>query len=147
MLARPRFFQQETGYRVGQRVWLATRDFNIPGVPCQLAPHFMGPFPVSEVINPVAGRLKLPGPLRYTSPSTSATLNLSRTVYWFLPLNPFPDSSKAAQSTTLRNSWRFGRARQYLVDWEGYGPEERSWTSTSNIMDPQLIRDFHNSHP
>ncbi|XP_061908303.1 uncharacterized protein LOC133653240 [Entelurus aequoreus] len=36
---------------------------------------------------------------------------------------------------------------QFLLNWEGYGPEDRSWVPASYLADPSLLEDFYCANP
>ena len=40
-----------------------------------------------------------------------------------------------------------GRGFRYLVDWVGYGPEDRTWVPRSYFADPALLEDFYRANP
>ncbi|XP_058478083.1 uncharacterized protein LOC131449256 [Solea solea] len=139
-------------YKPGQKVWLSTRDLPLQVAARKLAPRFVGPFPVSKVIGPSAVRLRLPRSMRvHPTFHVSRVKPVKESLMVPAAVPPPPpqmvDGGPVYSVKALLAVRNRGRGRQFLVDWEGYGPEERSWVPASFIVDPDLITDFYRRHP
>jgi len=131
-------------YLPGQQIYLSTADLPLQVSSRKLAPRYVGPFRIDHVLNPATVRLRLPASLRVhpvfhvskIKPVSSSPL---------MPAAPAPPPLQLVDGALKVR--RRGRGFQYLADWEGYGPEERSWLSHQLIMDPSLLRDLYRDHP
>ncbi|KAK1797573.1 hypothetical protein P4O66_000863 [Electrophorus voltai] len=106
-------------YALGQKVWVSTRDSHM-ATKGKLAVKYEGPYTVKERINEVTYWRTVPQPTRIRPWTGGPSIQGEGPTQ-------FPQES--------------------LVDWEGYGPEERSWIPASQILDPGLIATFHRLHP
>ncbi|KAK3555671.1 hypothetical protein QTP86_027417 [Hemibagrus guttatus] len=140
-------------YRVGQKVWLSIRNLRLK-LPCRkLSTRFIGPFEIIRQVNPVAYRLRLPATYRICPTFHVSLLKPAHPSMEGAPASGEPappldvEGSPAYRVQALLDSRRVRSRVQYLVDWEGYGAEERSWMDALDILDPSLTEDFHRDHP
>ncbi|KAL0148322.1 hypothetical protein M9458_056384, partial [Cirrhinus mrigala] len=134
-------------FQPGDQVWLSTRDLRLRQ-PCRkLSPRYIGPFKILRRINDVTFQLQLPP--RYRIHPTFH-VSLLKPCYPSATEQPGAEILEPPSIYTVHEilgSRRRGGRLEYLIDWEGYGPEERSWVSRDDILDPTLLTDFHRDHP
>ncbi|KAI2657950.1 Transposon Tf2-11 polyprotein [Labeo rohita] len=141
-------------YQPGDLVWLSTPDLRLR-LPCRkLSPRYIGPFKILRQINNVTFQLQFP-PRYRIHPTFHVSL--------LKPFYPSATETPGAEAEPpppevldqpsiytihqILYSRRRGGHLEYLIDWEGYGPEERSWVPRDDVLDPTLLADFHRNHP
>ncbi|CAJ0967038.1 unnamed protein product, partial [Ranitomeya imitator] len=136
--------------RVGDLVWLSSRYVPMKVSSPKFKPRFIGPYKISEVLNPVSFRLDLPA-----SFAIHNVFHRSLLRRYVAPMVPSVDPpapvlvegeleyvvEKILDSRVSR------RKLQYLVKWKGYGQEDNSWVFASDVHAADLVRAFHLAHP
>ena len=140
-------------YTPGQEVYLKAKHLPIPGTSKKLAPRFIGPYPIECMVNPVSAKLTLPPSMRvhpvfHVSQLKPVTVSPHSVP---APAPPSPqvldDGDLVWEVNKVLDVRRYGRGYQYLVDWVGYQPEDRSWVPRSYFADDSVLCDFYKDNP
>lgn len=145
-------------YQVGDLVWLSTSHI-ASRRPCpKLSERNIGPFPIESLVSPSAVRLKLPSTM-HTHPVFHVSLISPHESNPFEnrvqdPPPPIITDEDPAMTphyavNKILDSRYYYRKLQYLIDWKGYSPSDRSWEPGSVIQEdvPDLTSDFHQTYP
>lgn len=125
-------------YRVGQRVWLCNQDLLllVESEPvCEFFSH-------SESHQPNGS--KAPSPKVHDGPPHFPRVQ-DKPVHKLGPSSSSSMLISVVSVYAVRRLIRWCRMGLYLVAWEGYGPEEKSWFSAGHI--PRMVQEFHQQHP
>lgn len=123
-------------------MWLSTKDL------------FIGPFKILLQLIPVSFRLEFPPLYRINSTFHVSLLKL------LIPgllddvsrpevsqEEPDIDGQPAYIIEDILRSWCWAGQIEYLIDWEGYGPEEQRWVPAKDILDPLITLNFYRRNP
>uniref|UniRef100_A0A8C5WKW7 Chromo domain-containing protein n=1 Tax=Leptobrachium leishanense TaxID=445787 RepID=A0A8C5WKW7_9ANUR len=125
-------------YKVGDQVWLSTRHIRLQVPTMKLAPCFIGPYRVLHRINPVSYELALPQALRIHNVfhvSLLKPLLCNRFTRSNVPPPPVEvEGEEEYEIKAVLDSRLCKGSIQYMIDWKGYGPEDRSWLPARDVM-------------
>ena len=139
-------------YKVGNKVWLSTKDIKINRPSRKLAERQLGPFEIIKVVSPNAVKLKLP-----TSFKIHDVINVSRVRPYKPPVEgqhvTLPEAVEVEGTPeyeveqVLDSRLKRGKL-EYLVKWSGYTDDYNTWEPESNLDNSkEAINDFHKSNP
>ena len=134
-------------FRVGDMVYLLTKNIRIRRPSRKLSEKYMGPFEVVKVVgkNRLAYTLDLPSTLRMHNTFNISCLEPARIRDAENPPRANVDAYIGDDIYDVEYivDSRGGKARrEYLVKWENYDPSENSWIPKKNFTDKSLPEDW-----
>jgi Integrase zinc binding domain/RNase H-like domain found in reverse transcriptase/Chromo (CHRromatin Organisation MOdifier) domain/Integrase core domain len=152
--------REDVQYEVGQLVYLSAKDLNLPGAAQKFKPRWIGPFAVTQIINPVAYKLDLPADFNIHNVFHVSKLKAAHEASDEIAERPQPPPIGYVRGTPLyqveeirgRQWMQFpGKRRKeygWLVKWRGYPDHECTWEPLKHLQNVRAMVDEYNmEHP
>ena len=147
-----RYYNQR-GHRPQSTMW-ETKCSLMPQTSRPLAHHYLGPYLSQRKVGQNTYQLQLPQSMNQLHPIFNMVKLLP------VPMDPIPgwkvqqppsleiiDGEEHYVVEKILYSQLFWNQLQFLVKWEGYGYEENSWASENDILAPDKVQEFYDTHP
>jgi hypothetical protein len=141
--------RRDISFNTGDQVLLSTVNLKLPStLSAKFKQRFIGPFKITDKVGQVSYKLELPKTLRihpvfhvsllkpYNVPAAQQDSNDKR--------GPIFEDDKYWEVETLVGKRVIRGVTEYLVRWEGYGPEDDTWLRPADIT-PDLIKAYNAS--
>ncbi|KAJ9533760.1 hypothetical protein QJQ45_026845, partial [Haematococcus lacustris] len=145
--------RREVHYKVGQMVLLSTKNMRLkPGKARKLLPRFVGPFKVLGLVGQVAVNLQLPASMSRLHPVFHVSLIKPYTgtdVGFMPPPVEWLDEEPVYYVERLLDHRHVhaGKAKEYLVQWEGYDADHNTWEPRSNLVGcDKILAEYNAAH-
>ncbi|KAJ9519236.1 hypothetical protein QJQ45_017895, partial [Haematococcus lacustris] len=145
--------RRDVHYKVGQMVLLSTKNMRLkPGKARKLLPCFVGPFKVLDLVGQVAVNLQLPASMSRLHPVFHVSLIKPYTgtdVGFMPPPVEWLDEEPVYYVERLLDHRHVhaGKAKEYLVQWEGYDAHHNIWEPRSNLVGcDKILAEYNAAH-
>ena len=145
--------EQEPKLEVGQKVWLDARNITTTAPSPTLADRRLGPFEIEEAVSEVDYRLKLPSQVQIHPVFHISLLHPHKESMIPGRVEPPPppvevEGEEEYEIQEIKDGRMWRGQKQYLVSWEGYGPNEDMWLPEKGLGHAkEAIQQFHDTHP
>ena len=134
------------GIALGKQVLLSTENLRLHVVGShKFLPRYIGPFPITEVVNSNAFRLELPPEMKVHNVFHVSLLKPWHPSDRVVPPPPaviIEGTPEYHVETILNHRCNPGgrQEMQYLVKWTRYGPEHNTWEPESNLTEDGTVQ-------
>ena len=131
-------------YAVGDYVWLSSEHLALPRqLSRKLAAKFVGPYAITQVVNPVAYCLAVPSTWHihdvFHSSQLKPAVGFTPGAAFDTPFRPGADSSGEFEVEDILDHRSTHSGMQYLVKWRGYPVAEASWEPLAHLSHCRAI--------